>query len=133
VTLVHLRKNEIFSQIGARFGISQATAWRYIVETLEVLAGWVSGLHEVLTGLGEGDHVIVDGTPVWFSRATPGRTHDLTAARAHGIVQACITRQILILADRTYQGAGATIRTPVPPPPRTGSASAPSSKPSTHC
>jgi hypothetical protein len=36
-----------------------------------------------------------DGTPLWFSRATPGRTHDLTAARAHGIVQACLTRQIL--------------------------------------
>ncbi|MFF3313552.1 transposase family protein, partial [Streptomyces sp. NPDC002952] len=34
-----------------------------------------------------------DGTPLWFSRATPGRTHDLTAARA-------------------YQGAGATFRTP---------------------
>jgi len=53
-----------------------------------------------------------DGTPLWFSRATPGRTHDLTAARAHGIVQACLTRQILVLADRAYQGAGATFRTP---------------------
>lgn len=53
-----------------------------------------------------------DGTPLWFSRATPGRTHDLTAARAHGIVQACLTRQILILADRACQGAGATVRTP---------------------
>ncbi|GGV55586.1 hypothetical protein GCM10010245_88160 [Streptomyces spectabilis] len=41
-----------------------------------------------------------DGTPLWFSRATPGRTHDLTAARAHGILQACLTRQILVLADR---------------------------------
>lgn len=51
-----------------------------------------------------------DGTPLWFSRAAPGRTHDLTAARAHGIVQACLTDQIL--ADRAYQGAGATIRTP---------------------
>jgi hypothetical protein len=53
-----------------------------------------------------------DGTPLWFSRATPGRTHDLTAARTHGIVQACLTQQILILADRAYQGAGATVRTP---------------------
>jgi hypothetical protein len=49
---------------------------------------------------------------MWFPRATPGRTHDLTAARAHGIVQACLTRQILILADRAYQGAGAPVRTP---------------------
>lgn len=53
-----------------------------------------------------------DGTPLWFSRPTPGRTHDLTAARAHGIVQACLTRQILVLADRAYQGAGAAFRTP---------------------
>lgn len=32
-----------------------------------------------------------DGTPLWFSRVTPGRTHDLTAARARGIVQAVHT------------------------------------------
>ncbi|MFF4189329.1 transposase [Streptomyces sp. NPDC001691] len=42
------------------------------------------------------------GTPLWFSRATPGSTHDLTAAQAHGIIQACLTRQILVLADRAY-------------------------------
>jgi hypothetical protein len=53
-----------------------------------------------------------DGTPLWFSRATPERPHDLTAARAHGIVQTCLTRQTLILADRAHQSAGATVRTP---------------------
>lgn len=53
-----------------------------------------------------------DSTPLWFSRATPDRTHDLTAARAHGIVQACLTRQIPVHADRAYQDAGATFRTP---------------------
>lgn len=41
-----------------------------------------------------------DGTPLWFSRATPGRIYYLTAARAHGIVQVCLKRQILVLADR---------------------------------
>jgi hypothetical protein len=41
-----------------------------------------------------------------------GTYPDLTAARAHGIIQACLTRQILVLADRAYQGAGATVRTP---------------------
>ncbi len=95
-------------------------------ETIDVLADWAPGLREALTGLGEGDFVIVDGTlipidrvatdepyysqrhrkhgmnvqaialpdgtPLWFSRATPGRTHDLTAARAHGIPEACLTR-----------------------------------------
>ncbi|MFJ2899153.1 transposase family protein [Streptomyces sp. NPDC087218] len=146
LTLAHLRKNEAFAQVGAGFEASEATAWRYVDESLDVLAAWAPGLHEALVGLGEGDFVIVDGTliptdriaadepyysqkhrkhgmniqviaapdgtPLWFSRATPGRTHDLTAARAHGIVQACLTRHILVLADRAHQGAGATVRTP---------------------
>ncbi|WP_172388242.1 transposase family protein [Streptomyces sp. MNP-20] len=146
LVLAHLRKNETFAQVGAGFGVSESTAWRYVDETLEVLASWAPGLPEALIGLGEGAFVIVDGTliptdrikadepyyskkhkqhgmnvqviaapdgtPLWFSRATPGRTHDLTAARAHGVVQACLTRDILILADRAYQGAGATVRTP---------------------
>ena len=53
-----------------------------------------------------------DGTRLRFSRAAPGRAHVLTAARAHRIVQACPARQIPVLADRAYQGAGATVRTP---------------------
>ncbi|MFK0226650.1 transposase family protein [Streptomyces sp. NPDC090303] len=146
LALARLRKNETFAQLAAGFDVSTATAWRYVDESLDVLSAWAPGLHEALTGLGEGDFVIVDGTlipidriaadepyysmkhrkhgmnvqvvarpdgtPLWFSRATPGRTHDLTAARAHGIVQACLTRQALVLAGRAYQGAGATVRTP---------------------
>ncbi|GGS62011.1 hypothetical protein GCM10010238_58780 [Streptomyces griseoviridis] len=53
-----------------------------------------------------------DGTARWYSRALPGRTHDPMAARAHGVIQACLTRQILVLADRGYRGAGATVGTP---------------------
>lgn len=40
--MVHLRKNESSSQLGAGFGISQATAWRCADATLNVLAGWRS-------------------------------------------------------------------------------------------
>jgi len=146
LVLAHPRKNEAFAQVVSGSGVSEATAWRYVDETLGGQAAWAPGPHEALVGLGEGDFVIVDGTlipadsikadepyysqkhkqhgmnvqviaapdgtPLWFSRAAPGRTHDLTAARAHGIVQACRTRQILVLADRAYQGAGATVRTP---------------------
>ncbi|SCE52420.1 Helix-turn-helix of DDE superfamily endonuclease [Streptomyces sp. SolWspMP-5a-2] len=38
LALVHLRKSKTFAQLGAGFGISQATAWRYVDETLDVLA-----------------------------------------------------------------------------------------------
>jgi hypothetical protein len=52
-----------------------------------------------------------DSTPLWFSRVN--RTHPRSdRSRARGIVLACLTRQVLIVADRAGQGAGATVRTP---------------------
>ncbi|MFE5596671.1 transposase family protein [Streptomyces sp. NPDC056549] len=48
LTLVHLRKNETLSALAAGFGISTTTAWRYVDETIEVLAAWAQGLHEAL-------------------------------------------------------------------------------------
>ncbi|GHE11071.1 hypothetical protein GCM10010339_69410 [Streptomyces alanosinicus] len=63
-------------------------------------------------GSGPGSHIHPTGDGRVADRATPGCTHDLTSARAHGIIQACLTRQILVLADRAYQGAGSTVRTP---------------------
>ncbi|GAA2436783.1 hypothetical protein GCM10010421_28190 [Streptomyces glaucus] len=146
LALAHLRKKERLAQPSAGFGVSEATAWRYVDETVDVLAAWTSGLREALTGRGKDDFVILDGTPIptdrvaadepyssqkhqkhgmnaqvvaapdgtplWFSWALPGRTHHLTAARAHGVIENCLTRQILVLADRAHQGAGATVRTP---------------------
>ncbi|MFZ4302798.1 transposase family protein [Streptomyces cinereoruber] len=131
--------------MAAGFGVSTATAWRYVEEALDVLAAWAPGLREALTGLGEGDHVIVDGTlisidriatdesyyslkhrkhgmnvqvivcpdgtPLWFSPCGTGPHPRSDRGRAHGIVQTCLTRQILVLASRVYQGAGATFRT----------------------
>ncbi|MGX8904718.1 helix-turn-helix domain-containing protein [Streptomyces netropsis] len=55
LALAHLRKNETFSQAGAGFGVSEATAWRYVDETLEVLAAWAPDPREALTGRDEGD------------------------------------------------------------------------------
>jgi hypothetical protein len=48
LTLAHLRKNETFAQVGAGFGVSEATAWRYVDETLEVLAAWAPGLRATM-------------------------------------------------------------------------------------
>ncbi len=68
--LVHLRKDETLPALAAGFGVSTATARRYVDETLDVLAAWAPGLHEALTGLGEGGHVIVDGTLIPIDRIT---------------------------------------------------------------
>lgn len=74
--LAHLRKNERFPQLAAGFGVSTATAWRYVDETLKVLAAWTPGPHEALVGMGEDDFVIVEGTLIPTDRIAadePGR------------------------------------------------------------
>jgi hypothetical protein len=46
------------------------------------------------------------------SAALPGSTHDLTAARTHGLIEALTAAPLPTLADKAYQGAGSPIRTP---------------------
>jgi hypothetical protein len=52
------------------------------------------------------------GRLIWASPALPGSTHDLTAARTHGLVDALTEAEGPTLADKGYQGAGGTVRTP---------------------
>ena len=52
------------------------------------------------------------GRMKWVSPALPGSTHDLTAARTHGIIDALATADVMTFADRGYQGAGGSVRTP---------------------
>jgi hypothetical protein len=58
--------------------------------------------------------VIADpaGRLVWASAALPGSTHDLTAARTHHITGTLTKANVMTFADKAYQGARGTIRTP---------------------
>ena len=58
--------------------------------------------------------VIADaaGRPVWASAALPGAAHDLTAARSHGIIDALTRADVTTFADKGYQGARGSVRTP---------------------
>ncbi|MFE4424602.1 transposase family protein [Streptomyces sp. NPDC056817] len=58
--------------------------------------------------------VIADavGRLVWASPALPGATHDLSAARAHGIIDALTSADVMTFADKGYQAAGGSVRTP---------------------
>ncbi|MEU3792796.1 transposase family protein [Streptomyces fructofermentans] len=51
------------------------------------------------------------GRLLWLSPALPGRTHDLTAARAHRIIRICERQGVPIVADLAYQGAGPWLTT----------------------
>jgi hypothetical protein len=58
--------------------------------------------------------VIADpaGRLVWASPALPGSAHDLTAARTHAIIDALTSADVMTFADKAYQGANGSIRTP---------------------
>jgi len=52
------------------------------------------------------------GRLLWASPALPGSTHDLTAARHHGIIDALAEASLRCWADKAYQGAGGPVRVP---------------------
>ncbi len=52
------------------------------------------------------------GRLIWASPALPGAAHDLTAARAVGLLDMLASDNVATFADKGYQGAGGTIRTP---------------------
>ncbi|SIN44774.1 DDE superfamily endonuclease [Micromonospora cremea] len=57
--------------------------------------------------------VIADaaGRLIWASTALPGATHDLSAARAHGIIDSLTGADVMTFADKGYQGDGGSVRT----------------------
>ncbi|MGW2936163.1 HARBI1 family protein [Streptomyces sp. NPDC001156] len=61
-----------------------------------------------------------DGWPLWVSPVRPGREHDTTCARAHGLVDAlnrlAATLGIPTLTDLGYENAGEGLRHPVKKP-----------------
>lgn len=48
LVLLYLRKGETFAEIAAGFEISTATAWRYVQETVKLLAARAPGLDRAL-------------------------------------------------------------------------------------
>ncbi|MFJ9862259.1 transposase family protein [Streptomyces albogriseolus] len=52
------------------------------------------------------------GRLLWASPALPGSTHDLTAARQHGIIEALADAELKCWADKAYQGASGPVRVP---------------------
>ncbi|SDI53355.1 Helix-turn-helix of DDE superfamily endonuclease [Sinosporangium album] len=53
-----------------------------------------------------------EGAVLWTSGALPGSVHDLTAARAWGVLRRLEQAGMLVLADKAYQGAGGPVVTP---------------------
>lgn len=147
-------------RLGAGFGLSRATAYRYRNEAIRVLSDQAPDLQEALEkakdeeiaylildgkvvecdrvagtkiskkgkeidtwysgkthGFGGNVQALMDpnGVPRWISDVHPGSEHDLTVARE--LVLAILwpyTKDMPVLADGGYVGAGCGVLTPVP-------------------
>src|SRR5215472_15812946 len=139
LVLAYLRKGETFAELAAGFGIGTATAWRYVTETVALMAararGCAGNAYLVIDGaiipidrvaadrpFYSGKHrrhsmnlqVISapDGEILWVSGPLPGAVHDLTAARIWGIIRELAAAGLTVLADKGYHGAGDPVLTP---------------------
>ena len=77
LVLVRLRTGETFAGLGAGFGVGTATAWRYVTETVRLLAACAPKLAPALHTASKAGHafVIIDGTLIAIDRKRPRPGH----------------------------------------------------------
>jgi hypothetical protein len=87
LVLAYLRKGDTFAELGAEFGISTATAWRYVTETVALLAARAPKLHQALTGAKGSGHayLVIDGTLIPIDRVAADRPFYSGKHRKHGM------------------------------------------------
>ena len=64
LVLVYLRKGETFAELAAGFGVGTATAWRYVTETVALLAARSPKLRQAVARAKEAGYayLVIDGT-----------------------------------------------------------------------
>lgn len=77
LVLVYLRKGETFTELGVGFGVSTATAWRYVEETIALLSSRSPKLGQALRkAQRDGLHYLVlDGTLIRTDRIKADRPY----------------------------------------------------------
>jgi len=87
LVLAYLRKGETFAELAAGFGIGRATAWRYVNETVELLAARAPKLREAVRGATKAGraYVIVDGTLIAIDRVAADKPFYSGKHKKHGM------------------------------------------------
>ncbi len=75
LVLACLRKGETFASLAAGFGIGTATAWRYVEETVALLAARAARLRKAVRDAARAGHayVVLDGTLIPIDRVATDR------------------------------------------------------------
>jgi hypothetical protein len=87
LVLAHLRKGETFAELAAGFGIGTATAWRYVQETIALLAARSPKLRQALAAATDAGHayLVIDGTLIPIDRVAADRPFYSGKHRRHGM------------------------------------------------
>ena len=87
LVLAYLRKGETFAELAAGFGVSTATAWRYVTEAVALLAARSPKLRQALAKAKDAGHayVVIDGTLVPIDRVAADRPFYSGKHRKHGM------------------------------------------------
>ena len=80
-------KGETFAKLAAGFGIGTATAWRYVTETMALLAGRAPRLRQALRDASKAGHayLVIDGTLIPIDRVAADRPFYSGKHRKHGM------------------------------------------------
>src|SRR6266702_8963001 len=87
LVLVHLRKGETFAEVAAGFGVGTSTAWRYVNETVALLAARAPKLRKAVRDAKKAGHayVVIDGTLIPSDRVAADRPFYSGKHRCHGM------------------------------------------------
>jgi hypothetical protein len=87
LVLAYLRKGETFAGLAAGFGVGTATAWRYVTETVALLAARAPGLRQAIRGVKKAGYayVVIDGTLIAIDRVAADRPFYSGKHRRHGM------------------------------------------------
>jgi hypothetical protein len=85
--LVYLRKGETFAEVAAGFGVGTSTAWRYLNETVALLAARASKLCTAVRDATKAGYayVVIDGTLIPIDRVAADRPSCSGKHRKHGM------------------------------------------------
>src|SRR4249920_2298398 len=87
LVLAYLRKGETFTELAAGFGVGTATAWRYVTETVALLAARAPKLRRALRNAKDAGHayLVIDGTLIPIDRVAADRPFYSGKHRKHGM------------------------------------------------
>jgi len=87
LVLAYLRKGETFADLAAGFEVGTATAWRYVSETVALLAARAPKLRQAVRDAKKSGHayVIIDGTLIPIDRVAKDRPFYSGKHKRHGM------------------------------------------------